>query len=261
MIILDRRETDILPYFRPYGISIHSDDELQFGDAMWTGNGPDGEGTLTVGLERKKTRDLVNSMRDRRLGGLQAPGVASTYDIRYLIVEGISRCGPTGALEELRGRDWRPVSGSKQQPVLWTEVDHFLSSLEEFFGFRIKQTNNERESAAFIVSRYKYWTEKRYDQHRSHRQVYAPEPSTGIGKKARFISLEDDIRRTCGDHAVYTWKMAAQLPGLDGRAELVARMFHEPEDMFRGTVRDWERAGIGPKTVDKVMRILHGRND
>jgi len=256
LILLDSREQDILPCFRPYGCEL-STTTLEFGDACWSGNGAEGEGALLVGVERKKIRDLVNSMRDRRLGGFQAPGVASTYDVRYLVIEGIWQCGKTGALEELRGREWRVLGGTKKQPVLWVEVDSFLASLEEFFGFRVRQTKNEQETAAFIVSRYKYW-QKAYEKHSTHKQVYAPEPTNGIGRKARFISLEDDIRRTCGPNAVYTWKMAAQLPGLDRRAEIVAREFKEPEEMFNATAKDWKRAGLGPKTVETLMGILHG---
>lgn len=258
MIVLDERERDLLPYFKPFDCRIESI-TLECGDASWVGEGPDGN-AVTVGVERKKIRDLVQSMRSRRLNGFQAPLMCETYDVRYLVVEGVWRPTKEGSIEELRGKDWRVLApGAK--PILFREVDSFLSSMEEFFGFRVKQTQRESETAAWIVSRYKYWS-KPYDQHHTHEQIYAPAPENGVGRKPRFVSLESDIRRTCGPNAVYTWKMAAQLPGLDRKAELIARTFHEPEEMFLANRKDWLRAlqikGKSSKVVDEVMRILHG---
>lgn len=255
MILLDDRERDLLPAFKPFGDCTVETTRLEAGDVCFQGNGPDGEGTLLIGIERKKIGDLVNSMRDRRLGAFQAPLVASTYDIRYLVVEGIWQLGAGGALEELRGRDWRAVAGRKREPVLWREVDSFLSSLEEFFSFRIKQTKNERETAAWVVSRYKYW-QKRYDQHHTHQQVYAPVPDRGTGKKAGFISLEQEIRALYGPRGVLIWKMSAQYDGIDRKANEVAKMFCCPTGMTTATVKDWLRIpGVGDKLAKQITEI------
>lgn len=255
MIILDDRETDILSSFRPYGDVDVGTTRLEFGDFRWEGNGS--TGPILIGAERKKVPDLISSMRDRRLAGLQAAGLSQECDIRYLIIEGIWRMGKTGAIEILKGRDWKPIGGSRIKPILWRELDSFISSLEEFYGLRVKHTQNMQETAAFIVSRYSYWN-KKYDSHRTHKQCYAPLPDRGMGKKVAFVSIEEQIRRECGEKAVFAWRMAAQLPGIDMKAEQVARYFKKPKWMFKGTESDWRRAGLGPKTIEQAMEILHG---
>lgn len=264
MLILDSRErTEMLRYFTPFDIEVAEDSpEFDAGDFVFDGNGADGP--IQIGIERKKTRDLVNSMRDRRLHGFQAPLLAETYEVRYLVHEGITQCGQTGALEEMgwsrreKRNTWVPVTGRQRQAVLWRELDSYLASLEEFFGIRVRSTNTPAQTAAFVVSRYHYW-QKPYKQHKTGKQVYAPEPTRGTSKKARFISLESHIRQQYGEEAVYCWKMAAQLPGVDSKAEEVAKFFRSGMRMCRATVNDWMCIpGVGKTTAMRIVEVIKG---
>lgn len=258
MLIIDSRE-DLSPFdFRPFDIDI-TVAELSSADYSFLGYGPPDDQSILIGVERKKIRDLVNSMRDRRLSGFQAPNMAETYDRCYLIVEGIWGVDRTGALEELSGREWRPVAGSKRQPVLWREVDSFLSSLEEFFGLRVFYSRNKFQTVAWLVSRYKYW-QKPYSKHRTHKQVYAPAPSgSSSGKKLRFVSLEKQIRGELGEAGVLAWKWAAQIDGIDSKAEAVAREFKNGHNMAVATESDWRKIkGIGKEISREAVRVIGG---
>lgn len=255
MLIVDRRE-DTLGLFKPFDVEVESA-ELDSADYCFIGNGADADRPLLIGIERKKIRDLINSMRDRRLSGSQAPDMAMTYDRRYLVIEGIWGTGKTGAIEELCGREWRSLTGSKRAPVLAREVDSFLSSMEEFFGFNIWKTRNAWETVAWIVSKYKYWS-KPYADHHTHEQIYAPVPD-GAGRRMRFVSLEEQIRRELGEAGVLCWRMAAQIPGIDRRAEAVAREFKHSGKLHEATVKELMRVeGIGKIIAKRAVELMNG---
>ena len=155
MIQLDDRtgSIELLPYFKPYDVTVEST-RLEFGDAAWLGKGENSE--VLVGLERKTIGDLISCMWDKRFAGYQLPGLLKTYDWVYLVVEGVTRAGKSGALESLWRKDWRTVSvGAK--PILYREVSHFLSTLQNRVGVIVHSTSNEEQTAAYIVSEYLWW--------------------------------------------------------------------------------------------------------
>src|SRR5271169_4444109 len=127
MILLDDRvgSHELLPYFSPYGVQVEST-RLDYGDACWVGKGPDGD--CMVGVERKTIGDFISSMRGKRLAGHQLPGLMSSYEFTYLIVEGIYRPGETGELEQRQGHGkGKSGWGWKGMGVRYREVDNHLS--------------------------------------------------------------------------------------------------------------------------------------
>src|SRR5271166_1849574 len=58
---------------------------LHAGDFSFLGNGPNDE-PWTIGIERKRMRDMVNSIRGGRFSGEQLPKLLN-YDRAYLIFE------------------------------------------------------------------------------------------------------------------------------------------------------------------------------
>jgi ERCC4-type nuclease len=244
VVYLDDRigSKELERYFSPYDVPVEST-RLEFGDACWVGKGP--EGDCMIGLERKRITDMVQSMRERRLSGKQLPGLMTTYDFNYLVVEGYFRPGNRGELEERRGKGiWRSMGLS------YRELDNHLSTLELKCGVIVRRTATPQETVALIVNLFKWW-EKDWKKHKSHQQIYAPVPTSlcSIGsRKAHFRSPEEEIRRLYGEDAVLVWKMAAQLPGLDSKAELVARHFRTLRKFTRAKADDWIKIdGIGKK--------------
>jgi hypothetical protein len=250
MLILDDRETDLAPYLKAFDVPV-SITRLDSGDARWEACGP--SGPILVGVERKKLSDLVDSIRSRRLDGFQLAELAASTDRRYLLVEARYRPGKTGVLEEWKHDGWEPVPHS----VTYREVDGFLAAIEEFFGARVARTWTTAESAAWLVARYKWWR-KPYREHRTGQLPYAPNP-TGLTRTVSFIGAEDRIRQQYGDPGVLCWKWAAQLPGIDRKADQVVARFLTGKRMALANYEDWIGIdGIGEITANRAIHEIRG---
>lgn len=254
MLFLDDREVDILPYLRRHDIPL-SVTRLEYGDAHWCGNGPDGPMTVMYAVERKRVRDLVNGMRDRRLSGHQLRGMRRLYDLVGLVVEGAWRAGEGGELEVRSGNNggWHPLTVGKSL-VLHRSVAAYLLSLEWCGGMTVWRTTDTVETAAMYAAAYRWTTEKLWDDHHSHDQLYAP-VTVEAGRPYEPTMVE---------------RMAAQLPGVDRRARLVAGYFKTPLEMVTATKADWLKVkprtekekglGIGPTIATEVVRALTESN-
>lgn len=249
MIILDPRRGsgELEPYFKPYDISV-TVSQLDFGDCCFNGNGPDG--VALVGVERKVIRDLIASMRDKRLSGHQLPGLLNTYQFVYLIVEGIWHVGANGEIEvrTRRGRKfgWTPLRmGSR--PVLYREVDHYLTTLTHICGITVYPTSTPQQTVALIASRYHWFNDKVWSQHDSHQEIYAPyEPAISRG-------------RVFGRTPSLTEKFAAQIPGIDKGAFDIAKYFGSVNQMVSAGVGEWEKVVLSVHTKDGVKKHKIGR--
>ena len=261
MILIDDRvgSKELLPLFGPFGVHVEST-RLESADIRFVGNGPDGD--CMVGIERKRISDLVQSMRSKRLSGHQLSPMFQDHALNYLFVEGVWRPGKGGELEELRGREFRPFYNSGRS-VLYREVDNYLATLEmkipvdHGVAFVIRRTSNAHETVVQIVDLYRHWSEKLWSEHRSHLQMYAPPPETLLTRKVSYMSPEETMRRRHGEQGVMVWKMAAQLDGVDRKAELVANEFKTVRRMVNATLKDWERIkGIGKVLAERIDALL-----
>lgn len=180
MITIDDRENpgenpslDLQPLIEAAGARTKLD-HLPFGDYSFTGNGPLGPGLALIGVERKRIKDLLSSMRTGRLHGHQLPGMLAYYDYCYLIVEGIVRRNPDNGLLEMgtSGGQWREVVlGSSR--FMWEQFDHFLCTTEHT-PVKVRRTSGARESAETIVSLFHYWNGKLWSEHKSCKVIYTP---------------------------------------------------------------------------------------
>lgn len=246
MLSIDDRtgSIELLPLFKPYDVTATST-RLEFGDACWLGKGPESE--VLVGVERKTIGDLVQCMRDKRFAGYQLPGLLKVYDWVYLIVEGVTRAGRSGALETLWRRDWRPFSaGSK--PILFREVDHFLATLQHIVGLTVWPTSNEEQTVTYIVSRYLWW-QKPWIQHDSYREIYAPSDNLEVRRRGSFHIHQPTLAE----------RVAVQFPGIGKAAFSVVKKFKTVEKMVGAGVEEWENVkvevnGKGGKSLKKLGR-------
>jgi ERCC4-type nuclease len=250
VIVLDPRvgSGELLPYFKPYDVDV-SVQQLDCADACWWGNGHDGP--VLVGAERKIVTDLVASMRSNRLSGFQLPKLLETYTFNYLIVEGIWQCGSGGEIEVPRGGGSWAALRIGSRPVLYREVDHYLATLEHRCGVTVKYTANRGQTVAYLVSRYKWWTDKEWARHDSFEAVYAPFEEKVMGRRGSF-----SVRKAGPVELV-----AAQLPGVSKKAFEFGKKFKSVLALVNAEERSLsEVEGIGKKGASKIYRWLRGES-
>lgn len=225
------------------------------------GNGP--TDMIYVGIERKRLSDLVDSIRTERLSGHQLGGLLDYFNVVWLIVEGIFRCGPNGDLQIPRQRGQRTVWESYycgRTPILYEEVDNFVTTMQ-MAGMNYKRTAGPDETVKVVVDLYR-WFSKEWKEHKGHLGIYAPIP-----EKNTFSPLLSRPK------ANLITSMAAQLPGLYQRAWKVGTYFSTPLEMacvvcavghdksHEGPcVKAWKEIdGIGSKGAKQIVEVLHGR--
>jgi hypothetical protein len=265
IIIDDRENAGIAAELSRFDIPVHTI-RLDHGDACWTGSGPDGS-DLLVGFEHKRLTDLIACIKDRRLTGSQLTGMWRTYDRVEIVVEGIWRPSPAGAIEVLGRGGWGPLY-FKGAGIVWAQVDGYLQSLSECGDVRIWRTGCMAETAHLYASRYRWWR-KPYHLHDSHRQIYSTDPAEQ--RQGRMVVHQGDPSPVC--------QVAAQFPGIDAKAWSVAEQFksiyelvtgHAMEEWeFRAAVARWQRTTwtdssgkekrFGRKTATEIVKWMNGR--
>lgn len=242
MIWVDDREgsADLAPLLKRVGLMVELR-RMEYGDLCWLGNGPEGE--CMVGVEYKKTKDLLNSMRTGRLSGHQLPGMAKDYRYSYLLVEGVMRPDPvTGVLVEPARGGWRDVLVG-QQRFMYSEVDNYLTTLEMIGGVHIKRTDRQDVTIAAIKGLYGWWTHKKWKEHKGCNAIYSQAPPAALLYDPSFVR-----------------KVAVQLPGIGWeRSAEVEKRFGSVVAMVEATEQTWmELTGIGKKMAQRIVAALHG---
>lgn len=230
MLYLDPRvgSGELLEYFKPYDVDIEDKEYLAAADIAWWGNGVDYKGDETpvmIGAERKILTDMIASMRSNRLSGFQLGRLLDNYKWVYLILEGIWRPGPSGEIQvkiwnyKLKKLAWGPLLVG-HSPILFRELDHYLATLEHRVGVEVVRTADKEETAAWVVSRYKWWQESWY-RHDSFEAIYAPYEDQRKGRRGAFSMP------TIGAVEV----VAAQFPGVGKSAFDFGRAFRCVHEM------------------------------
>lgn len=219
---------------------------LQYGDAMFLGNGRDGV-PVTIGIELKTVGDLMRSIVDGRFSGTQLPGLLRDYHVVYLILEGRYRAEPATGLLQVPGGNqiWRDADfGAKRW--MYRDLHGFLTTVESRHGVRLRLTYDRRESARVVAELYHWWVDKTWEEHRSACQFdTSGEPTL----------LPASLLR----------RVAAQLRGIGWtRAQAVEQHFSSVIDMILAPVEEWMRIpGIGKvvarNVVEDIWRAKHAR--
>lgn len=148
---------------------------LDSGDFCFEGNGPDGK--VQIGIERKALSDLVTSLRDGRLCGEatesgkggQLPRLLAAYDVCWLLVEGQWRADKQGRLFALGRRGENKLPGGFTEDALTKQ----LLSLELKGQLRLHHTTGVAQSANWLASLLRWWTDKTWEQHQTLKVVHS----------------------------------------------------------------------------------------
>ncbi len=241
MILIDRRagSAELEPLISQLGAPTQIMD-LDAGDFAVDGNGPNG--SIMICIERKRVRDMLDSVQSGRFAGLQMPLMLSRYEQCYLIVEGRFRPGERGLLEEYswRTKTWHPVYINRDG-MTYQAFMGYLTSLESTTRLRLRQSESAEETANLVVALYHFWA-KPWAHHDANKVFYV-ENHTGP------LINYPLIRR---------W--AKELPGVGWERSVgVAASFPNAGAMANATSADWLKVpGIGKTLSQKVRHIIWG---
>jgi len=149
---------EMLPYLESATSVIP--EQLEVGDLSFLGRNVEGRLELEIGVEFKSLpRDLVASLRDGRLIS-QLIRMVNHYDLSYLLLVGpkLRTNFESGKLQEKRKK------GGKMKWIDTPFSYHYLNSTLARFeasGGLIRQSNDIREAAAFLLSLRRYWHKRR----------------------------------------------------------------------------------------------------
>ena len=219
---------------------------LEYGDAMITGHGADGE--VEIGVERKTIGDLVNSITTGRLSGHQLPGLLESYHKVYLIIEGMWKGGrpmpgqTAGFLEvHTYGGRWKELNRGKRM-FRARDVWSYLTTLEAT-GVVVRCTYDIGHTCQMIED-LGHWWGKRWEAHRGHdmmNRVGPTEAALNVEKPSRIRSV------------------AASLPHIGWkRSKAVVDKFRTIEEMSIATEEEWRGVeGIGGVIAKEVYKFIH----
>jgi ERCC4-type nuclease len=147
---------------------------LPSGDVAFEGRGTGGT-LVDVGIEFKKLPDLVASIRTGRLAGLQMVnmlGPTGAFHYGWLLIEGRYDVDKSGqmVIYQGRARGWRPLP-AKANAV---EIEKRLLTMELCGGCHVRFANTRDDTLRFIVTLYRWFTDKAMDEHQSHVAQHRP---------------------------------------------------------------------------------------
>ena len=206
---------------------------LEYGDFSFIGNGPDGI-PITVGIERKAIHDALNSMSSGRMQAVQIPGLIASYNVIFIIIEGIYRPDPdNGIIQIYRAHKWMPLEHGKRR-WMYTELQHFLTTLTMICNFHVERTSREEETAKLVLSLYQWFTKKEWSKHKSHLAMRS-EQLTNVATIYRPGIVQ---------------RMARQIDGIgEDRCVEVGKVFKTPREMCNAEEKDWLK-------IPKIGRVL-----
>jgi len=137
---------------------------LEFGDLAFEGNGPDGK--ITVGIEIKDVRELIQSAISGRLQ-TQLRGMLSTYDVSWLALYGIYRSGQSDTLEIFHSsRGWIPyeIEGSNRR-IQYSYLKKMLLSITHTCGIEYESLGTKPELILWVKILHEWWS-KQWESHK-----------------------------------------------------------------------------------------------
>lgn len=210
---------------------------LPFGDLSFVGNGA--HGPVAIGIERKRIRDLINSLMSGRLQGFQLPGCITQYDHTWLVVEGIWRTNhTTGIVEIPRQGAWEAVVPR----IMGASLNGWLLTVQLRGGLRVHHTGGQYDTADWVRSLYHWWTAKEWEQHRGHLALYQP-PDSAIFREPSLVQ-----------------RVAALLPGIgEEKSTIVERHFDTVLEMACAGASTWQTIpGVGKLIAARAVEALQG---
>lgn len=216
---------------------------LEYGDASFLGRGAD-DVPMPIGVERKRLGDFLVSMTTGRLSGHQIPGLLASYDVVYLVLEGLWRPNPNnGLLEKPTARGWAPVSLGPRQ-FMAKEVWSYMNTLQIMVNMHVWHSGTARSTAQWLTNLYHWWNNKPLDAHKGHLK-----PHKGC---VQLSTKRPGIVQ----------RVAAELGGVGfERSKAVAKKFGSLMELVLAAEEDWRSVeGIGKTLAKRIMKEIHNED-
>lgn len=235
MLYIDPREgsKDLLDPVARTGTPVRAT-HLEFGDCSFLGQGPSGE--IPIGIEYKTVSDLLASLQDGRLLGHQLPGMLNSFEVCYLLVEGVTSADTDDAIRYLSKRgEWKKHPSS----LKYSNLVGWLNTLASCYGARVLYSSNLLTSAVTVASIYRWW-QKPYADHGSSVVVHQPSFLRPLERPTRLMRVASVFPGVGGE----------KLHAIEAKFDNVRHMVNSPPMVWR-TIE-----GIGPKTAAAIEKFL-----
>jgi ERCC4-type nuclease len=227
--------------------------DLEYGDAVVVGYGPDGP--VTEAFERKRLGDAMTCIQDGRFAGRQLRGLRESYEFVWLVIEDEIRADPRSGILQRRyeqrvktakgrrsrveGR-WVDAMFGAKKTMMYRDFMHWLLSMRRKGGIDDWAfTRNAQETADLIWTTHT-WRQKKWSQHKSV-NVF----NTSAANKRTMLVRAPFVAEVAGKYDGVGWD----------RAMAIADRFASVEDFARATVEQLvEIDGIGKKLAASVVR-------
>lgn len=167
---------------------------LAAGDFCFAGEGP--KGNCLIGIERKRIKDMLSSLRTGRLAGEQIPKLLNHYDYTFLVLEGGFRTNRySGLIEDRFGRDYSPLLIGNSN-FLGLELESALTSILAATPIRYLRTRDEHETVEWLVSLNHAFSKPWDRQLAKITAIHQPEQYATVGKAStlrRFAYILEKI--------------------------------------------------------------------
>ncbi len=244
MILIDNQGRDhleLIPHIRKQHVDV-TEQRLEWGDACFTGNGPDGH--ILVGVERKRLHDMMACIETKRYGAKQRVGMQQLYGLSVLVIEGDWRPhDPGGFLMEgyQGGISWGFFSHRKQKAMYHT-LRRYLFSVS-LSGVLVIYTKSPFHTAFDLCELFHYF-QKPWSGHTSLMEMEQLQLPT--------LTARPGLARL--------W--AACIEGIGVKLSSAAdRLFgHSPIKLATSDEMEWLKIpGVGVPTAKSVVNQIWGR--
>ena len=218
------------------------------------GAGP--EGDWYIGIEYKTVDDVVACIKSGRFTGTQLPGMLRTYDMSFLLIEGLALLDHnSGQMAKRVGKTSYPFG------LPYRNFDNFLTSVSVHSALAgkpcvVKKSASMNETVHIIRDMFEYF-QKPWDKHKS-----ISRPDLTKMQTASYDLEVIKVTPTDPEYPKYVLRKAIfQIDrvgwDLSGKA---ADHFGTLENAISASRLDWENV-FGPVVADRVFRALHGYSD